>query len=664
MKILKLILVIVLLQSVQKSTAQKSSVIDSLWQNYRSANNDSIKLTAANYLAFHYIFRTPSRSDSILKAERLYAKKNKLFFNLTELTNTKGIYHDVLGQKDSSKIYFKKALDLSRQYKFKTIEERCINNLGMFNWNNGEFNKAIKYFYEALEFSLDNNPDNESGRSIYLNNIGLIYQELSQYEKAIEYHNKSLKIRQKYDMIKDIARSYNNLAVCHRNLGNLTMAEKSIKLAISFAEKSNQPKQYHKFHDNLGSILNDQGKYNEAVDAYEVALNVPDEFKNQNFRSDFIIYSNLIDVYNEMGQYEKAKSAFKEGQRLVDLDSTFFMISESFYINSAKTHYASGDYDKANQLFQKYLEVKDSLFSKDNANALADIEARLKTKEKEAELAETKSQLLERELEVRQKNLLIYGSLAVILVILIISYLIIKSKQLKNKQIKKEAELQTALAKIELKNQLEEQRLRISRDLHDNIGSQLTFVISSLQYIQFQKTLKFDDIKSRLDKLGQFTQQTIHELRDTIWAMNKEEISLSEMIDRLKTYISRIDLKGHISINIPNEEILKSKFANFNAVEGIQMFRIIQESINNAMKHANANEIKVLIFRENGDLKFEISDDGRGFDAANTPKGNGIKNIQKRAEQLGAEVELYSEKNKGTTVSLKLPIKTKNHEKL
>ena len=341
----------------------------------------------------------------------------------------------------------------------------------------------------------------------------------------------------------------------------------------------------YQFHDTLGNILNLQGKYKQAEEAYLIALELPDDYKNK-VSAQFKTLPNIIDVYYNTSQFEKAKKAIAEADNLIKQDSTLFNYSESFYINAAKTYYALQQPEKANAYFENYEKVKDSLFSKENAQALADVEAKLKTKEKEAELAQTKAELLEKELKVRQQNFIIYGSLSALVILLVLSYFIIKSKQLKNQKLQQEAELGKALAKIELKNQLEEQRLRISRDLHDNIGSQLTFVISSLQTLQYQKRIKKEDIKSKLSQISLFTQQTIHELRDTIWAMNKEEIPLSDLIDRLNNFINRLDIQENLSLSISDD--LKSEIDTmvFNAINGIQIYRIIQESINNAIKHA------------------------------------------------------------------------------
>ena len=634
---------------------QKTRIIDSLWQVYRARPNDSIKLRAANRLAFHYIFKNPSRADSILTSEIALAKQKGLFFNLTELTNTKGIYYDVLGVKDSSKIYFQKALSLSRTHDLKNIEVMCINNLGMFSWNNGAFKEAVQYFHEALNFSRQFEPNNDKGRSIYLNNIGLIYQELDQFNKAIDFHEKALAIRSKYDLTKDIAKSYNNLGICHKNLSQLDKAKTYIQQAINYAKAADQPKIYLQFYHNLGNIFKLQKNYRSAENAYLTALE-PAENYDHTDKEKFLVYSDLIDLYNQTDQLDKARSVIENAERLIDRDSTLYNFSESFYINSAKTFFALQDKARANNYMNAYTTLKDSLFSKQNAEVLADVEAQLKTKEKEAALAKTKNELLSKELRIRRQNLYIYGGLSALILIIVSSYFIIKSKQLKNKQLQKEAELKTALAKIELKNKLEEQRLRISKDLHDNIGSQLTFVISGLQYIQHQKNIKVDDLKAKLNQLSDFTQQTIHELRDTIWAMNKESIELSDIISRLRNFINALDIKEDINIIRSNAVNDNDSHLVFNALKGVQVYRIIQESINNAVKHADARNINITFDSDMRECQILIEDDGKGFNPDVNLKGHGLQNMQSRAERIQARLDIKSTPTEGTQIALKVPI--------
>ena len=211
--------------------------------------------------------------------------------------------------------------------------------------------------------------------------------------------------------------------------------------------------------------------------------------------------------------------------------------------------------------------------------------------------------------------------------------------------------------KIETQNRLQEQRLRISRDLHDNIGAQLTFIISSLDNLKFGFQLP-DKLSSKLKHISQFTITTIYELRDTIWAMNKKEVTFEDLQTRISNFIDKADLVSQntsFSFNVA-KEIEKSE--SFTSIEGMNVYRIIQEAINNAIKYAEAEEIKVNITSVNNEIQIKISDNGKGFDITSIELGNGLNNIKKRAKDIKAKLEIESSTNSGTIITLSKPINT------
>ncbi len=225
-------------------------------------------------------------------------------------------------------------------------------------------------------------------------------------------------------------------------------------------------------------------------------------------------------------------------------------------------------------------------------------------------------------------------------------------QKLKNRQLKKESELKTALAKIETQNRLQEQRLRISRDLHDNIGAQLTFIISSIDNLKYGlkgATLK---TKEKLSSISAFTSQTIYELRDTIWAMNKESITFEDLQARIINFINQasaaskgIDFTFQVSETISTEH-------TFASVAGMNIYRIIQEAVNNALKYADAKNISVTISEEQNMFLITISDNGKGFSVTEIQQGNGLNNMKKRAQDLEGNIEFQSNVHKGTNVEL------------
>jgi signal transduction histidine kinase len=289
--------------------------------------------------------------------------------------------------------------------------------------------------------------------------------------------------------------------------------------------------------------------------------------------------------------------------------------------------------------------------------SIAQMNIEFETEKKQNEILKQRAQLAEKDLEVRRKNTFIFGSLGLAFLLGLLGYLLYNQQKLKNRQLQKESELKTALAKIETQNKLQEQRLRISRDLHDNIGAQLTFIISSIDNLKFGFTDMGEKLGNKLSGISAFTQQTIYELRDTIWAMNKESISFEDLQARIANFIEHAKSASEnteFSFNI-DENVDENRV--FSSVEGMNIYRIIQEAVNNALKYAAAETIEVNIERTDKKLKIEIADNGRGFDENTVQMGNGLNNMKKRAKEIGGQLDVVSIPKKATRVSLLLPIK-------
>jgi len=285
---------------------------------------------------------------------------------------------------------------------------------------------------------------------------------------------------------------------------------------------------------------------------------------------------------------------------------------------------------------------------------IASLTIEFETEKKEKEILQQRAQLAEKELEVKQKNYFIFGSLGLALVLGLIGYLLYNQQKLKNRQLQKESELKTALVKIETQNRLQEQRLRISRDLHDNIGSQLTFIISSIDNLKYGFKDMGEKLSDKLLGISSFTTQTIYELRDTIWAMNKNNITFEDLQSRIINFIDNAKLATEQTNFTFTIDASVHQENTFTSVQGMNIYRIIQEAVNNAIKYANASEVGVFISEDNG-FHFKITDDGIGFKEDQVALGNGINNMKKRARDLSGTLTISSSDKKGTTITVIIP---------
>ncbi len=163
-----------------------------------------------------------------------------------------------------------------------------------------------------------------------------------------------------------------------------------------------------------------------------------------------------------------------------------------------------------------------------------------------------------------------------------------------------------------------------------------------------------EQLSGKLSGISGFTSQTIYELRDTIWAMNKENITfedlqarISNFIDQAKVASEKTSFSFEIASEVNKEHILSS-------IEGMNSYRIIQEAVNNALKYSEATKIDVKISEKNGGISIAIEDNGKGFSKDSVELGNGLNNMKKRARELGANLSINSSSGKGTSVVMNL----------
>jgi len=571
----------------------------------------------------------------------------------------------------------------------------CVSNI--FSQSKAEIDSINAIVVHKIDIPLDelilifkNNIDSAEelnyihGKAKALANLATTYTyKGDSYDKANEVMLESIRIYESLGDKKEMARLYGDFG--------WIMKRRDLENAMSYMQKGIAMAREQKYKDELKNLYNNYGvlkQWNKEIDSAIYYFNAGLKIKQEQSDDFGIPYSlsNLAGAYLVKQDYNKATKLLKESislrqqlQDSVGLGENFTQLAEVYFdekkyedalllfknsIQIAKIKdyksleqfnykYVSTIYQNVNQAdsalhyFKKYIEIKDQMFTERQEAKISELTIAYETEKKELALAKSR-------IELQQKNLLLYSSLAGIVLLGLLGYLIYNRQRGKNLRLKKEIELKEALAKIETQNKLEEQRIRISKDLHDNIGSQLTFVISGLQFILYQNNLSIDIIKSKVESIGNFTQQTIHELRDTIWAMNKENILLSELISRFSNFINSLSIKENLSIITSPVAKQKSEELSFSALKGIQVYRIIQEAVNNAIKYAEATNITIY-FDYDPSLKIEIRDDGKGFALDTVQKGNGLKNMKSRARKLDAKFEILTKKDEGTHIKLQLP---------
>lgn len=221
--------------------------------------------------------------------------------------------------------------------------------------------------------------------------------------------------------------------------------------------------------------------------------------------------------------------------------------------------------------------------------------------------------------------------------------------------------LMAEIRRLETERRLQAERERISRDLHDHVGAQLSSILSGLELTQRQAEgvqpggANSDPVRNSLKNLEADTRTTIGQLRETIWALQAEAIMVGQFVPRVQQYAGKLlDRPGaptfQLTCEAPSDYPLKP-------AEGLQVFRIVQEALHNVVKHAQARHVEVTLRLEGGALQVSVQDDGKGLqeNPGKALEGHyGLLNMRKRAKEIGADLQIIPQAGGGTRVQLTL----------
>ncbi|MDT7830954.1 tetratricopeptide repeat protein [Flavobacteriaceae bacterium S356] len=623
----------------------QTKLIDSLKATLLNVDTDAKKAKILGDLTWYY--RAIS-TDSSLKyghqALRLLNTMNDEKALAQQLSDMGAVYL-FRGDIDASKSSYLHALKLRRKNK-DTLGIAKINaNLATIYQQLQQIDSAMVMSIDAMKFFEERGMIGNA--LIMKSNIANMYSSIKNYDKAIQYH---LEILTAYRQQKNTFRQANelvNLGKAYLFVKDTTASITSFEEAIKLAEIVKNNRTLGVAYSNLGNIYFLKNKNKEAIRLfkeslkYRKALNSESEIASLN--------TSLGLLYLRTGKIALSKNYFSKSIGYYEKNDIPDKLSYIYQGLSLISAYEK-NFNKMNYYTAKGEGLAISFYSKEVKEQVVELETKYETAKKEKEILQQKEQILANELAIKNRNLYIVLTSFALLLVALISYGIYRKNQFKRKQLQKELDLKDALATIKTQNRLQEQRLRISRDLHDNIGSQLTFIISSIDNLKFVTKDATPKLKEKLSSISTFTSETIFQLRDTIWAMNKNVITIEDLHTRILSFIEKA--KGAIdTIDFKfNQEI--EEHLEFSSLKGINIFRVIQEAINNTIKYADASMLEVNISKKSDDLVIFVTDNGKGFDKETVSLGNGLSNIEKRMSEVDGTTKIVTTPGKGTSIQI------------
>ncbi len=358
---------------------------------------------------------------------------------------------------------------------------------------------------------------------------------------------------------------------------------------------------------------------------------------------------SLVDFYIQTNQVEKAIQLCQRALKSGDLHMENNGVSQTFtnninlrlvyYEALARCYKITGD----TKLYQQYLEdiiaAKDSFYSYNSAKAIAELETQYEVQKKE-------NTIIQQKLDIVRKNNRFYTFLGIAFFIAILSWIMFSDYKKREKlkmalMLEKEKDLAVqSVAKAE-----ENERKRIAADLHDNLGAYAASIVSNIDLITPRNGEQTS--QTAIQELRNNSRAMVSQINDTIWALKKDSLSLTVISDRLKVFIQRIQASyPNVIINVV--EKIDHDFV-LSPSHAFHLFRIVQEAINNALRHSRAREITVEIQSNISGWEMKIADDGSGIKSGSI-HGNGLINMKQRALESGWGIEWIAGDIKGTQV--------------
>lgn len=581
-----------------------------------------------------------------------------------------GLVYDYTGNFPSALEYYLKALQMQESIENHSGVAKNWNNIGIVYSMQGESDKALEAFQQA--YKLHESTGNKLFMAGSLDNIGINYEERGQYVKALEIYQKTLAVREQIGDHKGIATSLTNIADMYAKQNRYEEANSHYEQALTMLTESGDLHGMADVYQYQGALLFRQEKYKEALELYEKSLQIRQEIGNKDgianscimigqihvLNKDFAlaedvynkaleisrsiglasteIYSlkRLANVYLNMGLYQKALSNATLAQSKLK-SSNDKEAKQKVHETLAKIYQRTGNFEKAYENQIASTNLKDSILNVETSKQLTQLQVQFETEKKERLISDQEHEitLLATSNQYRTRLTWIGGISALLLFGLVMIY---RSRTFAVKS----RNLHQHYSRMLLSSH-EDERKRISMDLHDSVGQSLMLIKNKIVLSQDKETVTM-------------VSQALEEVRSISKALHPvllEKLGLTASIQKL---VNDYDENTEIFFT----EEIDNIDSIFTQSQELHIFRIIQETLNNLVKHSKSPSALVKVINEADKVVVQIKDHGIGFDITeqnDTAKSLGMKTLKERTQILGGKMIIDSVKDKGTSIVLEIP---------
>lgn len=551
-----------------------------------------------------------------------------------------GEYHISGDFKKVSK-YLEEALNLAKKHDNQTQIATAYADLGIMERRKSDYPKAIAYYLKSK--TIFTNLNDKANIAALDHNLGVLYRYLEDYNSSIKSYKNAITIRINLeDKKEDLAKSYNMLGVSFRRSDQLDSAKTYYEKAKNIFTQIGSHSNIYRVNGNLAVLNSIQNNYAESL-----KLNFENLEYYQKTNNNASICGTLYNIsvdYSKLKNYKKAL-AYCDKTIAVAKAYNFKSKLKSSYWKKSEIQQNLHKYKDAYENYKIYKKYSDSLLNKESIQKIQAVELNYKFNQEklkdslfyvnEKNISESKIKILTGENKIKNQWIL-FGSLGFIS-LLIILYLY-KTKEFSQKK----RYLQELYSRNLIKSQ-ENEKTKIARELHDSIGQKLMLLTKGIKSTDNEKLYNLAD-------------KTLEELREISKDLHPEIIERIGVTTSIKSLISEFDDNTELFFTFDSLNI--DPFISKET--GLHIYRILQESLSNIVKHANAKSVYVSIFKKSSYILIVVKDNGIGFDFKKKLKNSdslGMKTLKERAKIINGNIKIQSIIGKGTKTTLLIPVK-------
>lgn len=653
MKVFRFILLIFLFTPF--SCFSQTTVTDSMEAALKATVNNTQRIELLCNLSDQFLYTDTIKAKKYLNEATQLAKKS----NDNYLT---GLVHYALGcyiftketSGDKPKIQFITAIqyfDKAHTDKALLAKMKCLYEIGNINMYNGQFDTAFNYMFTVVKFvePLQSLEAKITLSNVY-NSIGAIYHYLKEEEKGLIYKLKALRI------YESLEKKDHNMAMLYLQTAYIYVMLEKPKETMEYLQKGKQ----------LLNILNDDAEgmmqYYEVLSKYYLFLkdikNSLEAQKKAVEQAEKIGNASylatqkymLARCYFDNKQYQNAKPVFLECIPLAEhLGDNRIKLKLFSLLTDCEEK--SGNTDDALKYLKLHVALNDSLNYAESQSYINELDKKYQTAKKEKEII-----LLEKGNQSR--NFWIYGLMSALLLLIFISVIVFRymnqQKTIAEQESIKLKQEKTINATNAMLQGEEAERTRLARDLHDGLGGLLSGVKFQLNTMKGNVILNENDALVFNNSISQLD-NAIAEMRRVAHNMMPESLINFGLNDALRSYCENI--KQTKVLNVTYQSLAMEE--RLDKSTEVVVYRIVQELLNNIIKHAQATEATIQLSRNNNLISLTVEDNGKGFDmnTIESYKGIGLQNLQNRVDYLNGKMDMKSD-SKGTSVLIEFELKS------